>query len=148
MPGPSDILLIPLGLADPRRAFSFAAAATAGAVVGGLIAFAIGAYAFEEVGRPLLSFLGVSDATLERSRVLFERRGWMIVILSTVSPLPTKLVSIAAGAFGVPLPHFLFGITVGRAARFFAIAFLLRFAGERLTARIERSLGRSVARLN
>lgn len=147
MPGPSDIMLIPLGLADPRRAFSFAAAATAGAVVGGLIAFAIGAYAFEEVGRPLLSILGIGDATLERSRTLFERHGWKLVILSTVSPLPTKLVSIAAGAFGVPLPHFLFGITVGRAARFFGVALVLRFAGEKLTARIERSLGRGVAKL-
>lgn len=147
VPGPSDILLIPLALADPRRAFTFAGAATAGAIAGGTIAYALGALAFEEVARPLISLFGVSDARWEALRSLFERRGWMLVMLSTVSPLSTKLVCIAAGSFGVPWPHFVASLAVGRAARFFLVALVVRLAGQKLTARIERAVGRTLEQL-
>jgi membrane protein YqaA with SNARE-associated domain len=147
VPGPSDALLLPLGIADTRRVFHLALWATAGATLGGLIAYAIGALAFEEVGRPLLGLVGVSPRTLERSRALFERRGWMIVAASAISPLSTKVVCIAAGSFGVPPWHFAGGLLLGRAARFFGVATLVRFAGEWLRARLERRLGRPLNEL-
>lgn len=147
VPGPSDILMAPLALADPPRAFRFAGAATAGAIAGGIIAYALGALAFEEVARPLISAFGFTDARWESLRSLFERRGWMLVMLSTISPLSTKLVCIAAGAFGVPFPHFTGALAVGRAARFFLVALVVRLAGVKLTARIERAVGRSLEQM-
>jgi len=144
MPGPSDALLVPLGLSDPRRAFRLAAWAVVGATLGGLVAYAIGHFAFDEVGRPLLNLVGVSETTLERSRGMFERRGWMLVALSAISPLPTKAVCLAAGSFGIPAWQFVAGLVAGRAARFFALATVIRFAGERLTGWLERKFGRPI----
>jgi membrane protein YqaA with SNARE-associated domain len=144
VPGPSEALFLPLGLADPPRALPLAAWATAGATVGGLFAYAIGAFAFDSVGAPLLGLFGVGPPMLARLEGLFETRGAEIILLSTLSPISTKLVCIGAGAFGVPFPEFALALVAGRAARFFAIGLVLRFAGEGLMRRIEKRLGRSI----
>ena len=138
VPGPSGALFAPLVVADPERGPRLAIWATAGAIAGGCIAYLIGAQAFEGIGRPVLSTLGVSDATLASSAVLFERHGWMLVFFATISPLSTKLTCIAAGAFAFPLPQFLPALVIGRALRFAALTLLLRFAGTRLQSRLLR----------
>ena len=131
-PGPSDALIVPLGIADPRVVGRLAIFATAGATLGGIIAWLIGAHAFEELGRPILHLLGIEDGTIASSKGLFDRRGWLIVLLATVTPIPSKLVCIAAGAFGVPFVPFVLALAGGRGARFGVIALGLRFAGERI----------------
>jgi membrane protein YqaA with SNARE-associated domain len=136
VPGPSGAVFAPLVIADPERGPKLACWAVAGAVVGGCVAYLIGAQAFESVGRTVLSTLGVSEAKLAASAGMFERHGWMLVFIATISPLSTKLTCIAAGAFGLPLPQFLPALMVGRAVRFAALAVLLRFAGERLESRL------------
>ena len=138
MPGPSGSVFAPLALADPPRAPRLALWATAGAVIGGCIAYLIGARAFDEVGRPVLSLLGVSQATLESTKSMFGRHGLLIVFASTISPLSTKLMCIAAGAFDVPFATFLPALAVGRAIRFAALTLILRFAGEKLAKRLTR----------
>jgi membrane protein YqaA with SNARE-associated domain len=147
VPGPSDALLLPLGLSDPKRVFPLAAWATLGATLGGLVAYAIGLLAFDEVGRPALALMGVGEGALLKSRHLFEQRGWMIVALSAISPLSTKAVCLAAGAFGVPPLHFVAGLVSGRAARFAAVATVVRFAGQRITDWLQRRLGRPLEEL-
>jgi membrane protein YqaA with SNARE-associated domain len=144
VPGPSDTFLIPLGLGEPSRAYTFAAWATMGATIGGLIAYYIGAELFEVVGGPLLSLLSVGPGGLEQSRDLFDRHGWKLVALSTISPLSTKFVCIAAGALGVPVLEFTLALVAGRAARFFLIATLIRYSGEKLRLWLERQVGRAV----
>jgi membrane protein YqaA with SNARE-associated domain len=132
VPGPADALIVPLGVADPRIVYRLAIFATAGATIGGIIAWLIGAHAFEELGRPILHLLGIADATIARSEGLFDRRGWLIVLLATVTPVPSKLVCIAAGAFGVPFVPFTLALGIGRGARFAVIALGVRLAGERI----------------
>lgn len=136
VPGPSGAVFVPLSLADPECAPRLARWATVGAVLGGFVAYAIGAHAFDSVGQPLLELLRVSPETLASSQELFRRHGWMLVALSAVSPLSAKLTCIAAGAFAVPVPQFVAAITLGRAARFAVLALVLRYAGERLRARL------------
>jgi len=136
VPGPSDALLVPLGLADPPRAFRLALWATAGSTVGALIAFAIGALAFDTVGQWMLGVVGVGAAKVEAQRTRFESHGAWLVALSAVSPLPTKIVCMAAGAFGVPIPAFVVAIVAGRAVRFLGIAAIVRFAGEWIVRRL------------
>ena len=138
VPGPAEALLVPLGISDPPRVPRLALWAFAGAMAGGCIAWLVGVHAFDEIGRPLLGFIGVGPEMLERTRGLFEQRGWAIVILSAVSPLSTKLVCIAAGAFGVPFLPFVASLAVGRAARFTVVALLVRFAGERVLGWLTR----------
>ena len=132
VPGPADALIVPLGIADPPRVGRLAIAATLGATLGGVIAWLIGVHAFEEVGRPLLHLLGIEDGTIASSERLFDERGWMIVAFATVTPIPSKLVCIAAGAFGVPFLPFTLALGGGRGVRFAVIAFGVRYAGERL----------------
>jgi membrane protein YqaA with SNARE-associated domain len=145
VPGPSDALFLPLGLADSRRAMRLAAWATLGATAGGLIAYAIGAFAFDSVGRPLVSLFGVGPARWASFESLFLRRGAMLVLLSTLSPLSTKLVCIGAGAFGVPFGPFALALGAGRAGRFAVLGLVVRFAGDRLVGWVERKLGRPIS---
>ena len=144
VPGPSDALLIPLGLADPRRALVLAAWATAGATIGGIIAYTIGANFLDALTTSAFGWFGEGSANWELRRAQFESRGWMLVLLSTVSPFSTKFVCLAAGAFGVPFGEFTLALFGGRAARFLVIGLVLRFAGVRLRSLLERWLGRPV----
>ena len=144
VPGPSEALYLPLGLADPRRALRLAAWAAFGAIAGGLIAYAIGAFAFDSIGRPLIGLFGVGPARWAQLEGLFHRHGAMLVLLSTVSPLSTKLVCIGAGAFGVPFWPYVLALALGRVGRFAVLGLVVRFAGDRLVARLEKRLGRSI----
>lgn len=141
VPGPTDTVFVPLGLADPPRVFRLALWATAGATLGGLVAYTVGVSGFEQLGRPFLELLGVSERALEASHATFARRGWLLVLLSTISPLSSKVVCLAAGAFGVPIWQFAPALLAGRALRYFTIALLLRYAGPRLLQIIARRAG-------
>lgn len=134
VPGPSDALLAPLVIADPPRALKMAAWATAGATLGGWITYAIGALAYESVGVPLLALVGIEAATIESQRARFLAHGWFLVALSAVTPIPTKAVSLAAGAFGVPPWQFGVALFVGRGLRFTVVALLCAAVGRRVPA--------------
>jgi len=138
LPGPSGVVFFPLAIADPPRAPRLAVWGLAGAVVGGCIAYAIGAHAFDALGRPMLSALGVGEAKIAASEAAFARHGWLLVFASTISPLSTKLTCIAAGAFGLPLVQFVPALFIGRAIRFGVLTVLLRFAGDQLAERLSR----------
>lgn len=141
VPGPTDTLLVPLGLSDPGRVFRLAAWATLGATLGGVAAYLIGVHGFDALGRPMLEFMGVSERTLVASQDAFARRGWIFVLLSTVSPLSSKVVCLAAGAFGVPIWQFAPALLAGRMVRYFAIAAVLRYAGPRVLDAIAHRVG-------
>ena len=141
VPGPADALLVPLGLADPRRAYTLALWATVGSIAGGVCAYLLGAHAFDRIGEALVAWVGIGAPQLEMSRALFERYGGAIVAASAIFPISTKVMCIAAGVFGVPFPEFAVGIAAGRALRFFVVATVLRFAGERLLTWMARKAG-------
>ena len=135
LPGPSGVVFAPLAIADPPRAPRLALWALAGSVAGGCIAYFIGVHAFDALGRPMLSALGVGEAKIVASEAAFARHGWWLVFASTITPLSTKLTCIAAGAFGLPIVQFLPALLVGRAIRFGVLTVLVRYLGERLAER-------------
>ena len=137
VPGPAEAVLIPLGVADPPKAWRLAAWTFAGTLVGGLAAFTIGALAFDVV-RPMLGYIGIGDAELERMRAIAGSHGALLVLVSAMTPISTKVVSIAAGAFGLPIEAFVATLAVARGSRLFAVAAILRFAGGRLRSYLER----------
>jgi membrane protein YqaA with SNARE-associated domain len=144
IPGPSDALLIPLGLARPTRAYALAWWTTLGAVLGGFVAYAIGAVAFTQLGLPLLHLLGATPTVLDSTRALFATKGWIVVVLGSLPLASPKIVSIAAGAFGVPLWQFALALVGVRLARFMVEATIVRYAGSRILSWVERKLGRSL----
>ncbi|HJU65467.1 MAG TPA: VTT domain-containing protein [Gemmatimonadaceae bacterium] len=145
VPGPSDAVLVPLGLADCRRIFDLMWWAIAGSVVGGLVAYGIGAFAFKEVGEPLLAWLNVSAQQVEELRGWFNERGWIAVVIGSLPMASPKLASIAAGLFGVPVLHFTLAILGVRTARFLLVAILLRYAGSAFARWFERRIGHPIA---
>lgn len=138
VPGPADALLVPLGLADPPRVWRLVSWAILGSVLGGVIAFGIGRFAFDEIGAPVFRLFGIGADDMAVLDSQFRRHGWLFIIVSTLTPISTKVICIAAGAFGVPLPHFTLALIAGRGTRFLIIAAAIRFAGDRFNRWLAR----------
>ncbi len=138
-PVPPDVLLIPMIIAAPRRAWQYAAIAVLASVLGGYLGYGIGAFAFETVGRPVLTFYGAMDryAALKAS---FDQWGAWIIIVKGATPIPYKLLTIASGAFHFDLAAFTVASLISRSLRFFLLAALLFWFGEPIRLFIERRL--------
>lgn len=139
-PIPPDALLIPMIIADRSRAWRLAAVCTIASVLGGFVGYAIGYYAFNAIGEPLLRFYGASAQYLRLEQLYAEYGTWLI-ILKGATPIPFKLVTIASGAFHFPLLAFAVSALISRGIRFFLIAALLWKYGDAIRDFIERRLG-------
>jgi len=138
-PLPPDLLLIPMVLARPRRAFAFAAVCTLASVAGGFLGYAIGYFLFGAIGRPLLQFYDAMGA-YEALKAGFARWGVWIILIKGLTPIPYKLVTIASGVAEFPLLPFALASLVSRGLRFFLVALLLWRFGEPVRVFIERRL--------
>jgi membrane protein YqaA with SNARE-associated domain len=139
LPLPPDFLLVPMTLAQPRRAWLIAAVCTAASVLGGFVGYAIGYFLFDAIGRPILDFYHAMDR-YEALRAAFAQWGAWIIILKGLTPIPFKLVTIASGVAQFPLIPFTLASLVSRSLRFFLLAALLRWFGEPVREFIERRL--------
>tara|TARA_B100001093_G_C26758459_1_gene984533 strand:- start:793 stop:1371 length:579 start_codon:yes stop_codon:yes gene_type:complete len=139
-PIPPDALLIPMIIANPRKAWLYAAVAMLASVLGGLLGYAIGALAFEQIGKPVLTALGKTQALAAYSEK-FNAVGFWTVLTAGITPLPFKVVTIMSGATAMPIILFLTTAVIARGIRFFAVAALLWFFGVRIRHFIERYLG-------
>ena len=128
-PLPPDLLLIPMVLARPRRAFLLAGLCTVMSVLGGFLGYAIGYFLFDAIGRPILEFyhaMGRYDAL----KAAFAQWGVWIIIIKGLTPIPYKLVTIASGVAQFPIVPFALASLVSRSLRFFLLAALLWRFGE------------------
>lgn len=139
-PVPPDVLMIPMILARPDRAWTIAAVALAASVLGGLFGYAIGAFAYEQIGRPLLAGLGQAEA-MEAFRGRFNDYGFWAVLFAGLTPFPYKVITIMSGWTGMPLLTFVATSVIARGLRFFVLAALLRWFGDAGRRLIERHLG-------
>jgi membrane protein YqaA with SNARE-associated domain len=138
-PLPPDLLLIPMILARPRRAFLIAAVATLASVAGGFLGYAIGYFLFAAVGRPMLEFYQAMDR-YAALKAAFAQWGVWIILLKGLTPIPYKLVTIASGVAHFNLVAFGLASLASRSLRFFLLALLLWRFGEPVRAFIERRL--------
>ena len=139
-PIPPDVLMIPMIIAAPRRAFLIAGVATVASVLGGLFGYYIGAALFESIGQPVLDFYGKGEYFTEFATRYNEYGAWAVLIAG-VTPFPFKVITIASGATGLSLPVFFISAVIARALRFFLVATLLWKFGEPIRDFIERRLG-------
>ena len=138
-PLPPDILLIPMILARPRRAFLLAAVCTIASVLGGFVGYAIGYFLFDAIGRPVLEFYHAMNR-YDALKAAFAQWGVWIILIKGLTPIPYKLITIASGVAQFPLLPFALASLVSRSLRFFLVAALLRWFGERVREFIERRL--------
>jgi membrane protein YqaA with SNARE-associated domain len=138
-PIPPDALLIPMALAQPRRAFRFALVCTLASVTGAMLGYLIGYALFAQVAQPILHLYHYDEA-FEAFRIRFAENGVYLILLKGLLPIPFKIVTIASGMSSLNVPAFLAACLVTRGARFFLIAGLIRRFGDPVRVFIEQRL--------
>ena len=139
-PIPPDVLLIPMILANIKKAWLYALVTTISSVLGGLVGYTIGLLAYAQIAEPLLIGLGKQSAMDLFSNSINEN-GFLIVLTAGISPIPFKVVSVMSGFTQMPIYVFLASALLGRATRFFVVATLLKRYGEIIKSFIETYLG-------
>ncbi|MGH8184500.1 MAG: YqaA family protein [Rhodanobacteraceae bacterium] len=131
-----EIMLAPMTLAKPRRWWQFASISLASSLVGSLVGYALGHYAFDAV-KPMLAQLGWLPHleslvhTLGADAKAHPWKAFWLLVAAGFVPIPMKVASWACGIVGMPILPFLGGIAVGRGKRVFLVAGVIRLGGER-----------------
>src|SRR5262245_7795919 len=138
-PIPPDVMLIPMVLAKPAKAWVYATICTVGSVLGGILGYAIGYFLYGTVRLWLLQFYGLAKQA-EAYRAAYNEWGLWIILVKGLTPIPYKLVTIASGAAAFNFWVFIAASIVTRGARFFLVAALLYWLGEPIREFIARRL--------
>jgi membrane protein YqaA with SNARE-associated domain len=139
-PVPPDIMLIPMALARPDRAWIYATVCTLTSVAGGVVGYMIGAVLYDSLGQWLIQLYGYGDK-VESFRAAYAEYGAWIILLKGLTPIPYKVVTITSGFANYNLLLFILFSIIARAMRFYLIAFLIDRYGMRARDIIERRLG-------
>ena len=139
-PVPPDVMLVPMVLARRERAWRIAFICTVASVIGGLAGYAIGFFAFEAVGRPVLEFYDYTPKFAEFQDRYNEWGAW-VVFFAGLTPFPYKVITILSGVTALDVFVFMISSVVARGLRFYVVAGLLWYFGEPIRAFIERRLG-------
>ncbi|MDH3666768.1 MAG: DedA family protein [Paracoccaceae bacterium] len=139
-PIPPDVLMIPMIIAAPHRAFLIAGIATLSSVAGGMAGYALGAFFYDAVGQPVLAFYGYSEKFAHFQETYNEWGAWAVLVAG-VTPFPYKVITILSGVTGLDFTVFSIASVIARALRFFIIAALLWKFGPPIRNFIEHRLG-------
>jgi len=137
-PIPPDVMLGPMVLARPDKAFRYATLCTAASVLGGVLGYAIGAF-LEPVALQILALFGHPEGQKE-FEAWFAQYGLGIILVKGLTPIPYKLVTITAGLAHFDLFTFIWASVVTRGARFFLVAGVLKYFGPAILAEVERRM--------
>jgi len=138
-PIPPDIIMIPMIIARPGRAFIIAGVALVASVLGGVMGYAIGALAYDTLGAPILEALGKGHA-MDEFATRFNDLGFWAVLAAGITPFPYKVITIMSGWTGMPLLTFITTSILARGLRFFLVALLLYKYGAPVRDFIEKRL--------
>ena len=139
-PIPPDVMLIPMILATPKKAWSLAGIATTGSVIGAYLGYIIGVYFFQLIAEPLLNFYGYLEK-FNSFKDLYNEYGAWIVFGAGITPFPYKIITIASGVVHLNIFVFTVASVIARGMRFFLVAWLLKAYGEKMREFIEKNLG-------
>jgi membrane protein YqaA with SNARE-associated domain len=139
-PIPPDIMLLPMSLARPARAWLFASLCTIASVAGGVLGYAIGALLYDSIGLWLINLYHLGDK-VEAFRASYAEWGSVIILLKGLTPIPYKLVTITSGFAGYNIWLFILCSIIARGGRFFIVAIVLNRYGDVIRAEVEKRLG-------
>ena len=139
-PIPPDIMIIPMVLAMPQKAWKIAGLSLSASVIGGYFGYAIGMFGYEVIAKPLIDFYGYTQAFEEFSHYYHEWGG-SIVFVAGLTPFPYKVITITSGVLGLNIWVFGLASILARGIRFYLIAFLLKKYGAPMKLFIEKNLG-------
>lgn len=138
-PVPPDVMLVPMTMAQPRKAWTYAAICTVASVVGGIVGYLIGALLYDTVGAWLIRLYGYGDK-MDAFRTLYQQHGHWIILIKGFTPIPFKLITIASGLAGYDFLMFVLLSLITRGARFFLVAGVMNSFGGPIRRFIETHL--------
>lgn len=125
-------MLLPMSFATPERAFWFATITSVSSILGGIVGYALGFFAFEAFMEPLLIWSGYMPS-YESALTWFNRYGFWTILIGSFTPfIPFKIFSIGAGVLQIKFLGFLGASILGRCLRFFFIAAVIRILGPKV----------------
>ena len=138
-PIPPDFLLIPMALAQQKKAFRLATVCLVASVIGGIIGYLIGAFFMDSIGMSIVRFYGLTEqyATVQG---WYETYNAWVVAVAGLTPIPYKLCTLSAGAFHVNFEVFLIASIASRGLRFFMVAGLIYLFGHKIRHFLEKRL--------
>jgi membrane protein YqaA with SNARE-associated domain len=139
-PIPPDVMLIPMSLARPDKAYFYALVCTLTSVAGGVLGYFIGAVLYDSLGLWVIQLYGYGNK-IDAFREAYVEWGAWIILLKGLTPIPYKIVTIASGFAGYNLPMFILLSFIARGGRFFLLAFLLHRYGPQARVMLEERLG-------
>ena len=140
-PIPPDIMIIPMVLAMPDKAWKIASIATVASVLGGYFGYGIGVFGYELIAKPILEFYGYMHQ-FDVFQSYYHEWGAWIVFGAGITPFPYKVITIASGVVDLNLWVFSLASVLSRGMRFFLVAWLLKKYGEPMKDFIEKNLGK------
>ncbi|MEW9798463.1 YqaA family protein [Alteromonas sp. CYL-A6] len=136
-PIPPDVMLAPMSLSQPSRAWHFALIATIASTIGGIAGYLLGYFAFDAWLSPIIEAAGYGPQ-LERTIDWFKDYGVWVVFLAGFSPIPYKLFTLSAGFLNMAFVPFLVASVVGRGTRFFLVAGLMKMGGAAMEEKLRQ----------
>lgn len=127
---PPDLLMIPMAIVNKSRVWMMAFWLTVSSVLGGILGYFLGAFLLDSLGKWLIEIYQFQDS-MQSFHDYYQKWGFWIIVLKGVTPIPYKLVALASGIAHYPLMMFIFASTVCRAIRFYALAAVLYYFGDR-----------------
>lgn len=138
-PIPPDLLQMALSFLKPKKSFSYAFISSIASTIGGILGYLIGLYLMEVVGFPVLRFYNLMDK-FELVKKMYLEKDVLIVFTAAFTPIPYKLITITAGAVKLNIVNFVIASFVGRSTRFFGVATIIYFFGEKTRKFLEKYL--------
>jgi membrane protein YqaA with SNARE-associated domain len=136
-PLPPDLILLPMSLAKPNKAWFYAAVCTVASVTGGILGYFIGAALYDTVGQYIIQLYGYGSR-IDSLRAFYAQWGWAFILVKGLTPIPFKLVTIVSGLLGYNLPLFVLLAAITRGARFFLVAAAMNHFGDRIRVWLEK----------
>lgn len=138
-PIPPDVMLAPMVMAKPEKAWNYALLATIFSVLGGVFGYIIGVFAYGTIVQPLLEYFNQQEAYAEVLK-WFNEFGVVSVVIAAFTPIPYKLFTIGAGVMQMNVVIFIVGSLIGRGARFFLVAGIFKFCNKNLSDWIQSKI--------
>jgi membrane protein YqaA with SNARE-associated domain len=139
-PVPPDVILVPMTLAEPKKAWYFAAICTLASVAGGALGYAFGALFYDTIGQWLIGLYGYGEK-MEALRAFYAQWGAIFILVKGFTPIPYKLVTIVSGLLAYNFPLFIVLSMLTRGARFFVLAAAINHFGDQIRSKLESHFG-------
>ena len=140
-PIPVDVMLAPMSLARPDRAWYYAMLATIFSVLGGIVGYYLGYALYDSVVQPMIELVGYQHK-LSTAKIWFEEYGILVIFVASFTPIPYKVFTITAGVMGMFFLPFVIVSIIGRGLRFFLVAGLMRWGGEKMEDKLKTYIDR------